>query len=123
MVSILADPGQSQCKRPQTRPSLRPAETASCRGRAAYKWIGPERQEMQRKISLAVIPGRREAANPERLHHGRRILRHRAGSGLLPGLERGNARFERLVLLAGEPDRLLDRLEFLAPHHVEIAQD
>src|ERR1700694_5498869 len=45
MGSILADPGQWQCKRPQTRPSLRPAETAPCRGRAAYNGIGPEIQE------------------------------------------------------------------------------
>src|SRR5260370_32526212 len=52
MGSILADLGQCKCKRPLTRPSLRPAETAPCRGRAAYNGIDPEIQEMQGRYYL-----------------------------------------------------------------------
>src|SRR5262245_3586290 len=39
------------------------------------------------------------------------------------GFERGDARLQGLVLLAREPRHLLDRLEFLALDHVEVAQD
>src|SRR6185369_16135862 len=40
-----------------------------------------------------------------------------------PGLQRRNARLQRLVLLARQAGHLLHRLEFLALDHVEIAQD
>ena len=38
-------------------------------------------------------------------------------------LQRGDARLERLVLLARQARHLLDRLEFLALDHVEVAQE
>src|SRR5262249_45686822 len=44
-----------------------------------------------------------------------------AGSEL--GFERGDARLQRLVLLAREARHVLDRLEFLAFDYVEVAQD
>jgi hypothetical protein len=37
--------------------------------------------------------------------------------------QRGDARLQRLVLLARQPRHFLDRLEFLALDHIEVAQD
>src|SRR5262249_17781390 len=59
---------------------------------------------------------------------GRKETRRRrkclwVATGAELGLERGDARLQGLVLLAREPRHLLDRLEFLALDHVEVAQD
>src|SRR5262249_40235227 len=61
--------------------------------------------------------------NDGTLHDRRRVLRCRWASGLPLGLERRDTSLECLVLLAREAGRLLDGLELLAPHDVEIAQN
>src|SRR5579871_3915728 len=38
-------------------------------------------------------------------------------------LQRGDARLQRLIFLARQPRHVLDRLEFLALHDIEVAQD
>src|SRR5262245_7070249 len=52
-----------------------------------------------------------------------RDMRLGGTAGSEPGFERGDARLERLVLLARQPRHLLDRLELLALDQIEVAQD
>src|SRR5215471_9885017 len=97
-------------------------------------------KKCRRNIAQAIFPGAARqirvsavARSPVRpfgpswndgtLHDRRRVLRCRWASGLLLGLERRDTSLECLVLLAREAGRLLDGLELLAPHDVEIAQN
>src|SRR5215468_2729102 len=77
--------------------------------RRAYSEHDGERQET------------RAGAAREEKRWRRKWLWVAAGAEL--GFERGDARLQGLVLLTREPRHLLDRLEFLALDHVEVAQD
>src|SRR6267154_1225990 len=47
----------------------------------------------------------------------------RRGGNAEPGFQHGDARLQRLVLLARQPRHVLDRLELLALDDVEVAQE
>src|SRR5262249_2479191 len=76
-------------------------------GRAYSEHEGQRKERAGRRVGKETSPERKEfrAADPE--------FR----------LERSDPRLQRLVLFARQPRHFFDRLEFLAPDHVEIAQD
>src|ERR1700719_4958776 len=91
-------------------------------GRRAYSGAGFEKQGMTAPgNSGRKPPGLTAARNAARCPSRRRIGR---SAGLAKrSLQSGQACLERLVFLARQAGHVLDRLEFLALDHVEIAQD